>query len=61
MPTEIRDQLNAQAGYIQAETLAVGFSDTPLRDGYRATVDIGGEQVTIVVERITSKEKTWQV
>ncbi len=56
----LRDQLNAQEGYIRAETLAVGFSDTPLHDGHRATVDIGGEQVTIVVERITSKEKTWQ-
>jgi isoleucyl-tRNA synthetase len=57
----LRDRLNAQAEYIRGETLAVGFSDEPPADGHRATVDIGGEQVTIVVERTTSKEKSWQV
>ncbi len=57
----LRDQLNRQAGYIRSETLAVGFSDSVFPDGHRMTVDIAGEQVTIVVERTTSKEKTWQV
>jgi isoleucyl-tRNA synthetase len=57
----VRNRINSQAEYIRSETLAVGFADEPLDDGYRTTVDIGGEQVTIVVERITSKEKTWQV
>ena len=60
-PQTLREQLNRQAEYIRSETLAVGFSDSVVEDGHRMTVDIGGEQVTIVVERITSKENTWQV
>jgi len=57
---EVRKQLARLSDYIRRETLAVELSDSLLPNGEQALVDIGGEQVTITIERTTSKDRSWQ-
>lgn len=56
----ITAQLNRQSAYIRRETLAVALSGTLLDGVQQSTVDIGGNEVTISIERTTIKEQTWQ-
>ena len=45
--------LREHRGYIQNETLAVAFSDTPDGEGNTSEVDLNGESCSISIKRIS--------